>query len=76
VPAAGDMNENAARIDWAGVGVRVPRRLCAPRPVALAVQRALAEPRLRAGARSVASWASEHDPAARAAELVEALAAR
>ena len=30
VPAAGDMNENAARIDWAGVGVRVPRRLCAP----------------------------------------------
>ena len=47
VPAAGDMNENAARVDWAGVGVRVPRRLCAPRPVRLAVERALAEPRLR-----------------------------
>jgi UDP:flavonoid glycosyltransferase YjiC (YdhE family) len=76
VPAAGDMNENAARIDWAGVGVRVPRRLCAPRPVALAVERALAEPRLRASALTVASWASEHDPAARAAELIEALAAR
>jgi UDP:flavonoid glycosyltransferase YjiC (YdhE family) len=76
VPAAGDMNENAARIDWAGVGVRVPRRLCAPRPVALAVQRALAEPRLRAGARSVAAWVSQHDPATRAAELIEALATR
>jgi UDP:flavonoid glycosyltransferase YjiC (YdhE family) len=76
VPAAGDMNENAARVDWAGVGVRVPRRLCAPGPVALAVERALAEPRLRAGARSVASWASEHDPAARAAELIEELTAR
>ena len=23
-PAAGDMNENAARADWAGVGVRLP----------------------------------------------------
>jgi UDP:flavonoid glycosyltransferase YjiC (YdhE family) len=76
VPAAGDMNENAARIDWAGVGVRVPRRLCTPRSVALAVERALAQPRLRAGARSVASWASAHDPAARAAELIEELAAR
>jgi UDP:flavonoid glycosyltransferase YjiC (YdhE family) len=76
VPAAGDMNENAARIDWAGVGVRVPRRLCTPRSLALAVERALAEPRLRAGARSVASWASAHDPAARAAELTEELAAR
>ena len=51
VPAAGDMNENAARIDWAGVGVRVPRRLCAPGPVRLAVERALAEPRMRERAR-------------------------
>jgi UDP:flavonoid glycosyltransferase YjiC (YdhE family) len=76
VPAAGDMNENAARVDWAGVGVRVPRRLCAPRPVALAVERALADPRLRARARSLASWAAQGDPPARAAELIEALAAR
>ncbi|HEX7297842.1 MAG TPA: nucleotide disphospho-sugar-binding domain-containing protein [Solirubrobacteraceae bacterium] len=76
VPAAGDMNENAARVDWAGVGVRVPRRLCAPRPVALAVQRALTQPQLRAGARSLASWWDEHEPAARAADLIEQLAAR
>ena len=75
VPAAGDMNESAARVDWAGVGVRVPRRLCAPGPVRLAVERALAEPRLRARARELAAWAREHDPPARAAELIEQLAA-
>ncbi|MCW3012572.1 MAG: hypothetical protein JWO90_2976, partial [Solirubrobacterales bacterium] len=39
-PAAGDMNENAARVDWAGVGVRIPRRLLGPRSVRLAVDRA------------------------------------
>lgn len=74
VPAAGDMNESAARVEWAGVGVRVPRRLCAPRPVALAVERALADGRRRARARELASWAAGHDAGARAAELVEALA--
>jgi UDP:flavonoid glycosyltransferase YjiC (YdhE family) len=75
VPAAGDMNESAARIDWAGVGVRVPRRLCAPGPVRVAVERALAEPGLRDRARALARWAREHDPPARAAELIEQLAA-
>jgi UDP:flavonoid glycosyltransferase YjiC (YdhE family) len=76
VPAAGDMNENAARIDWAGVGVRVPRRLCGPRAVRLAVERALGSPRLSARARELAAWSSEHDAAARAADLIEALAVR
>ena len=47
VPAAGDMAENAARVDWAGVGVRVPRRMCTPRAIGLAVGRALAKPGLR-----------------------------
>jgi UDP:flavonoid glycosyltransferase YjiC (YdhE family) len=74
VPAAGDMNENAARIDWAGVGVRVPRRLCAPRPIALAVERALTTPALRSHARDLAAWLRTHDPATRAAELIEELA--
>ena len=76
VPAAGDMNENAARIDWAGVGVRVPRRLCNPSAIRLAVERALASPALRARARELAQWSSEHDAAARAADLIEALAVR
>jgi UDP:flavonoid glycosyltransferase YjiC (YdhE family) len=76
VPAAGDMNENAARIDWAGVGVRVPRRLCRPGPVRLAVERALADPRLRWRTGELSAWAREHDGAARAADLVEELAVR
>jgi UDP:flavonoid glycosyltransferase YjiC (YdhE family) len=75
VPAAGDMNENAARVDWAGVGVRVPRRLCAPGPVRLAVQRGLASPRMAARARALAAWAGVNDGATRAAELVEEFAA-
>jgi UDP:flavonoid glycosyltransferase YjiC (YdhE family) len=75
VPAGGDMNENAARVAWAGVGVRLPRRLCRPRPVRLAVQRALAEPALAARARELRAWAATHDAGARAAALVEAFAA-
>jgi UDP:flavonoid glycosyltransferase YjiC (YdhE family) len=75
VPAAGDMYENAARLDWAGLGVRLPGRLCTPRAVRLAVERCLADVTLRARARDVAAWTEAHDPAARAAELVEALAA-
>ncbi len=72
-PAAGDMNENAARIDWAGAGVRIPRRLCSPRSVRLAVARALAEPELRLRAHELAEWAVAHDAGARAAELIEEL---
>jgi UDP:flavonoid glycosyltransferase YjiC (YdhE family) len=75
VPAAGDMNENAARVDWAGVGVRLPRRLVGARGLALAVGRALARPELRTGARGLQAWAAGHDGAARAADLVEAFAA-
>jgi UDP:flavonoid glycosyltransferase YjiC (YdhE family) len=74
VPAAGDMNENAARVEWAGVGVRLPRRLVGPRGLALAVGRALARPQLRTGARGLQTWAARHDGAARAADLVEAFA--
>jgi len=74
VPAAGDMAENAARIDWAGVGVRVPRRLCTPRAIGLAVGRALASSRLRRRAQELAFWADTHDAAATGAEHVERLA--
>jgi UDP:flavonoid glycosyltransferase YjiC (YdhE family) len=75
-PAAGDMNENAARVDWAGAGVRLPRRLISARGVRVAVQRALAEGSLRARAGELAAWVATRDPADRAAELVEGLAAR
>jgi UDP:flavonoid glycosyltransferase YjiC (YdhE family) len=72
-PAAGDMNENAARLDWAGAGVRLPRRLISPRGLRVAVQRALADGALRDRARELAAWAAQRDPADRAAELVESL---
>ncbi len=74
-PAAGDMNENAARIAWAGVGVRIPRRLVGPGAVRLAVERALGEPQLTARARELAAWAQEHPAGPRAAELLEAFVA-
>jgi UDP:flavonoid glycosyltransferase YjiC (YdhE family) len=76
VPAAGDMYENAARLDWAGLGVRVPGRLCTPRPVRLAVERCLADAALRARVRDLAAWTDAHDPAAAAAALVDRLAQR
>src|SRR5205807_8440945 len=76
VPHAGDMAENAARADWAGVGVRLPWRLLAPATVRLAVRRALREVPIAERARQLATWAAGHDGATRAAELVEELAGR
>jgi UDP:flavonoid glycosyltransferase YjiC (YdhE family) len=73
-PAVGDMNENAARLDWAGAGVRVPRRFISPRVLRLAVERAIGEPSIRARARELANWADTHDAGTAAAELVEQLA--
>jgi UDP:flavonoid glycosyltransferase YjiC (YdhE family) len=74
-PAVGDMNENAARLDWAGAGVRLPRRFLSPRRLHLAVERALGEPSIRERARELAAWAEAHDAGAAAAVLVEELAA-
>ena len=74
VPAAGDMAENAARADWAGVGVRLPWRLLSASTLRLAVRRALAQPSLAARARELAASAAASDGAERAAELVEGLA--
>lgn len=73
-PEGGDMNENAARVDWAGAGVRIPRRLVSPRSVRLAVERALASPEIRASARELADWLARSDPAGNAASLAERFA--
>jgi UDP:flavonoid glycosyltransferase YjiC (YdhE family) len=73
-PAVGDMNENAARLDWAGAGVRVPRQFVRPRVLRLAVERALADEAIRARAQELAGWSREHDTGAVAARLVEGLA--
>jgi MGT family glycosyltransferase len=75
-PVAGDMNENAARVAWAGAGVRLPRRFVSSRPLRHAVLHALSEPAIRARARDLATWASTHDSGGRAATLVEELASR
>ena len=73
-PAAGDMNENAARLDWAGAGVRLPRRFVAARTVRLAVERTLGDPSIRRRAGELARWVRSHDAGTQAAVLVEALA--
>ena len=74
VPHSGDMGENAARADWAGVGVRIPWRFLTPATLRLAVRRALEHPVMGARAQSIAAWARANDSAVRAAELVEQLA--
>ena len=74
VPHVGDMAENAARADWAGVGVRLPWRFLGPRTLAAAVARALSSPGLATRAGELAAWAAANDGAGRAAALVEALA--
>jgi UDP:flavonoid glycosyltransferase YjiC (YdhE family) len=72
-PAGGDMNENAARVDWAGLGARLPARWLGARTLRLAVRKAL-QPELRARVASVAAWAAAHDGASRASEELEAWA--
>jgi UDP:flavonoid glycosyltransferase YjiC (YdhE family) len=75
-PAAGDMNENAARVSWAGAGVALPRRLITPRGVRLALRRLLADARFGRRAKELATWAERNDGAALAAAEIEALAER
>jgi len=72
--AGGDMNENAARVDWAGLGVRLPARWLGARSLRLAVGRAL-RPEVRARVAEVAAWAAAHDGARTASEQLEAWAA-
>jgi UDP:flavonoid glycosyltransferase YjiC (YdhE family) len=76
VPHVGDMAENAARVDWAGAGVRLPWPLLSPRTLRLAVRRALHEDRFGARAAQLGAWTAAHPGATRAADLVEQLARR
>ena len=74
VPHSGDMPENATRVSWAGAGVRLPWPLLSPGTLRASVRRALRDPALAARAQQLAAWASLHDAAAHAADLVERLA--
>ncbi len=76
VPHSGDMAENAARLDWAGLGVRLPWRFVSALTMRLAVQRALGEHQaLSARAHGLSVWAAQHDGPTRGAELIEQLVA-
>jgi UDP:flavonoid glycosyltransferase YjiC (YdhE family) len=70
-PVAGDQNENAARVDWAKVGTRLPRRWLEPRTVRLAVRRVLSDPGVEHRTRTVADWAREHDGPTAASQEIE-----
>jgi UDP:flavonoid glycosyltransferase YjiC (YdhE family) len=74
VPHVGDMAENAARVDWAGAGVRLPWPLLGPQTLRLAARRALATPALGRKAAELGAWAEGNVGAVRAADLVEQLA--
>jgi len=74
-PAAGDMAETAARVDWAGVGVRLAPRFGTPWGVRLAVRRALRSRVLRERADVLARWAREYPGPATAAAQLERWAA-
>jgi UDP:flavonoid glycosyltransferase YjiC (YdhE family) len=74
-PAGGDMAETAARVDWAGVGVRLAPRFCTSWGFRLAVRRALARPQLRERAHELARWALDNPGPATAATQLEHWAA-
>jgi UDP:flavonoid glycosyltransferase YjiC (YdhE family) len=74
VPHSGDMAENAARAQWAGVGIRLPWRLLGTRSLRAAVRLALAERSLVQEAAELSAWAAANDAVARACDLVEELA--
>ena len=57
-PAAGYMNETAARITWAGVGLSVKWSLTGPRSLRWAVAEILAEPSFSHRAAEIARWSS------------------
>ena len=75
-PAGGDMAENAARVDWARLGVRLPRRYGTPRGVRLAVERALTRRGVRENVAAIARWSAHHDSGATAIRELETWAAR
>jgi MGT family glycosyltransferase len=74
VPHVGDMGENAARVDWAGAGVRLPWPLLSPATLRLATCRALRRGHLGERAAQLGAWCAAHPGPARAADLVERLA--
>ena len=76
VPHVGDMAENAARVSWAGAGVRLPWPLLTAETLRLATRRALRRPELSRRAAELGAEAAHNSGPARAADLVEQFARR
>ena len=69
------MGENAARIAWSGVGIRLPRRLVTARAIRLATRRVLTDPAFAERAQRLHDWSARNDGAAVAADALEEFAA-
>jgi UDP:flavonoid glycosyltransferase YjiC (YdhE family) len=74
VPAAGDMAENGARLQWCGAGISLAGRLLSARTLRWTVERVLCDDGFARRALELGRWAASHDGAARATALVEQLA--
>lgn len=74
-PADGDMNETAARITWAGVGLSIRWSLTGPHSLKWAAAEILNDPSYRSKAGRIAAWDTSHDGPARGAGLIEGLVA-
>jgi UDP:flavonoid glycosyltransferase YjiC (YdhE family) len=75
VPTSWDKPDNARRVTEAGVGVRVPARACNPANLRSAVRAVLYRHRYRTAAARLAQRLAQAPGPARAAELLEELAA-
>lgn len=72
--ATEDKPENAARIAWSGVGVRIKTHRPEPARLLAAVREALTQPRYRLRAEAVAAEMAGYDAARTGADLLERLA--
>ncbi len=76
VPDDGDQRENAVRVAYSGAGLRLPKRWVTARSLRLATRRLIDEPSFRARAQEMRAWHETNPGDARAADLIERLAAR
>jgi UDP:flavonoid glycosyltransferase YjiC (YdhE family) len=67
--------EIAARVEWAGAGLRIRTKTPTPEQMRVAVRRVLDESAYRSGAQRVARDYARHDAPTEAAALLELLAA-
>jgi UDP:flavonoid glycosyltransferase YjiC (YdhE family) len=75
-PADGDMNETAARITWAGVGLSARLSLTGPGTLRWATAEILNDREYGERAEQIAAWDRTHSGPDRGADLIEELAGR